>query len=369
MKTKIILTITLCILSVGLYVACSDEEPEFLSVTPDLSINLPADHAAHPDYKTEWWYYTGHLKGENGKKYGFQLTWFRVGLTPEEQRESKFGSGTFYFAHFGLTEKDDETFRHAEAISRGGEFDNAGADARVLRTWIGDWKVERLGDMFYMSARTDTMGLSLIATPEKPVVLQGKNGYSQKGASPTNASMYYSYTRLSVAGILEIEGQPVRVEGQAWMDHEYGTSQLDENQVGWDWFSLQLDNNEEIMVYGLRQEDGSFSPNATGAYILADGTKVPLALKDYTIDVLETWKSPVSGGTYPSKWRITIPSQNMEAVVSPYVANQEMQTENSARVTYWEGAVSIDATKDGEKIAGEGYVEMTGYANKLTSLQ
>lgn len=368
MKTQI-LAVLLAALGVTIYIACSDDSKPFTFAARDRGITLPADHASHPDYKTEWWYYTGHLRAKDGRRFGFQLTWFRVGLTREEQEISKFKSRTFYFAHFTLTDKDRGVFYHAEKVSRGGQYDDAGADSRILRTWIGDWRLEGLGNMFYMSGRTDTMALSLIATPKKPAVLQGENGYSRKGDDPNNASMYYSIPRIAVTGALMLDSVPIEVEGEAWMDHEFGTSQLSRSQVGWDWFSLQLANNEELMVYGLRRPDGTYDPNATGAYILASGERVPLALKDYTIQVLDHWTSPASKGNYPAKWRITIPSQNFEATVTPYVADQELRTENSSRVTYWEGAVKVEARRNGQPVAGEGYVELTGYAGPLTGLQ
>jgi predicted secreted hydrolase len=177
--------------------------------------------------------------------------------------------------------------------------------------------------------------------------------------------MYYSITRLGAVGVLTLDNTPLEVEGEAWMDHEFGTSQLGKDQVGWDWFSLQLGNNEEIMLYGLRRADGSYDPNASGAYVKSDGTRVPLGPKDYKIEVLDRWTSPSSKGTYPSKWRITIPSIGFEGTVTPYVADQELHTENSSRVTYWEGAASVDAKMNGQPVPGEGYVELTGYAGAV----
>ncbi len=347
------------------YVACSDENGTFRYAAPGRGISLPADHASHPDYQNEWWYYTGQLTAKDGRRFGFQLTWFRVGLTKEQQEGSRFRSPALYFAHFTLTDKGKKTFHYFEKIARGGQYDDAGASDKVLRTWIEDWKLEGLGQMFYMTARTDSLGLSLIATPRKPAVLQGVNGYSQKGADPKNASMYYSIPRLSVVGVATIDGEPVEVEGTAWMDHEFGTTQLGADQVGWDWFSLQLGNNEELMLYGLRRPDGGYDPHAVGAYIQADGTRVPLAPSDYRIEVLDRWTSATSKATYPSKWHVTIPSKGLDVTVTPYVADQELRTENSTRVTYWEGAVEVRGTKGGAPITGEGYVELTGYAAKL----
>jgi predicted secreted hydrolase len=351
---------------VAIYVACSQDEPRFRFATAERGIVLPADHASHPEYQTEWWYYTGHVRSKDGRRFGFQLTWFRAGLTPEQQAKSKFRSSTVYFAHFTITDKDAKEFRFVEKISRGGEYDDAGANDRVLRTWIGDWKLEGLGSMFYLSAADDSMALSLIATPRKPALLHGVNGYSQKGAAATNASMYYSMTRIGVVGVLMLDGMPIEVEGEAWMDHEFGTSQLDSGIVGWDWFSLQLDNGEEVMVYGLRRADGTFDDHASGVIVGANGSRTPLARNDFTIDVLERWKSPASAATYPSKWGITIPSQRFEAVVTPYVADQELRTENTVRINYWEGAVEVDARRNGAPVRGEGYVELTGYAKPLS---
>lgn len=360
-----IIALLLPIAGILLYVACSDENPSFEYAAPGRGVKLPADHAAHPSYKNEWWYYTGHLRSKDGRRFGFQLTWFRVGLTKEQQEGSKFKASTFYFAHFTVTDKDKGVFLHAEKSSRGGEYDDAGADSRVLRTWIGDWRLEGLGEMFYMSGRTDSMAISLIATAKKPAVLQGENGYSRKGDDLNNASIYYSMTRLGVVGVLMIDGAPLEVEGEAWMDHEFGTSQLGKDQIGWDWFSLQLANNEELMLYGLRRPDGSYDPNATGAYIRADGTRTALSHKDYTIEVLDRWTSPTSKGTYPAKWRITVPSIGFVGTVTPYVADQELRTENATRITYWEGAAKVEATMNGAPVAGEGYVELTGYAGAL----
>ena len=365
MRTPL-LFVVLAAASVAVYVACSQEDSGFAFATPERGIALPADHAAHPEFQTEWWYYTGHLNARDGRRFGFQLTWFRAALTAEQQSASKFRAKTVYFAHFTITDKSGASFRFSEQLSRGGSYDNAGADARVLRTWIGEWRLEGLGPMFYLSARDDSMALSLIGTPRKPAILHGLNGYSQKGDAATNASMYYSIPRIAVVGVLSLDNVPVEVEGHAWMDHEFGTSQLDSGQIGWDWFSLQLDNNEEVMLYGLRQRDGRFDEHASGAYVRADGTRVPLTLQDFRIEVLERWKSPKSGATYPSKWRITIPSQDFEATVTPYVADQELRTENSIRVTYWEGAVSVDARRKGAPLRGEGYVELTGYARPLS---
>ena len=184
---KLLIAAVLLFSTISVYIACSDDDKPFEYAVPDRGITLPADHAAHPNYQTEWWYYTGHLRAKDGRRFGFQLTWFRVGLTKEQQAESKFRSNTYYFAHFTITDKDKHIFYSQEKVSRGGEYDDAGADTRLFRTWIGDWRAEGLGSMFYLSGRTDSMALSLIATPKKPPVLQRENGYSRKGDDPKQA--------------------------------------------------------------------------------------------------------------------------------------------------------------------------------------
>ncbi|HYF03163.1 MAG TPA: lipocalin family protein, partial [Patescibacteria group bacterium] len=203
----------------------------------------------------------------------------------------------------------------------------------------------------------------------KSPVLQGKNGYSQKGANPKNASMYYSLTRNSVQGVLLLNGQPMIVTGECWMDHEFGTSQLTADQIGWDWFSLQMSDTTELMLFKIRKNDGATEEKSHGSFVAVNGSKQELLLKDYSIQVLKTWKSPLSNAEYPIQWKIRVPSQQIDYTVTAVIENQELKTENSARIVYWEGATSVEGMRAGQRVSGQGYVEMTGYAGAITVLQ
>jgi predicted secreted hydrolase len=347
----------------------SQNDTNYLYASTDYQLQFPKDHASHPKYQNEWWYYTGHLVAENGRKFGFQITFFRVGLTPEQQKESKWRSNTFYFGHLALTDKDGKKFYYTEKVSRGGEFDNTEAREDVYKVRLDNWRGELLGKFHHIEASGDSISLNLVSMPLKTPVLQGKNGYSQKGADQRNASMYYSMTRNSVQGVLFLNGEPMTVTGESWMDHEFGTSQLTAGQIGWDWFSLQMSDTTELMLFKIRKKDGSVEEKSHGAFVNANGAKQELQLKDYSIEVLKTWKSPASGAEYPVKWKVRVPSQQIDYTITAVMDNQELKTENSARIVYWEGAVNVEGTKAGRKIAGQGYTEMTGYAGAVTALQ
>jgi predicted secreted hydrolase len=208
--------------------------------------------------------------------------------------------------------------------------------------------------------------LRLSVKSQKPPVLHGQNGLSQKGEGEGRASYYYSLTRMQTEGDLTINGKKEKVRGLSWMDHEFGSNQLAENQVGWDWFSIQLDNQTELMLYLIRHKDGSPDPYSSGTLVKADGTTKHLALKDFRIEALDRWKSPKSRATYPMKWKVTIPAEKIELEINPAFVDQELVTNRSTRVTYWEGAAQVRGNFHGKPIEGRGYVEMTGYAGKLT---
>ncbi|MES2764298.1 MAG: lipocalin-like domain-containing protein [Bacteroidota bacterium] len=348
----------------------SQNDTNYLYASTDYKLQFPKDHASHPKYQNEWWYYTGHLTAENGRKFGFQITFFRVGLTPEQQKESKWRSNTFYFGHMALTDKDGKKFYYTEKVSRGGEFDNTEAREDIYKVRLDNWRAELLGKFHHLEASGDSINLNLVAIPLKSPVLQGINGYSQKGADTKNASMYYSLTRNSVQGVLFLNGEPMTVSGECWMDHEFGTSQLTADQTGWDWFSLQMSDTTELMLFKIRKKDGSVEVKSHGAFVDSKGNKQELTFKnDYTIEVLKTWKSPHSGAEYPVQWKVRVPSQQIDYTITAIMDDQELKTENSARIVYWEGAVSVEGTKAGRKIAGQGYTEMTGYAGAVNALQ
>jgi predicted secreted hydrolase len=333
---------------------------------PGRKLSFPADHYSHPDFKTEWWYYTGHLESESGKRYGYQVTFFRFGLR-DRQGEIKDKPPYFtdlYMAHFAVSDLDRKKFLFRERINRGYQG-KAGAEIDHYLVWNEDWKVE--GDLkthrIDVNDRGTRLGLRLSSL--KLPVLHGDNGLSQKGEGEGRASYYYSLTRMKTEGEITINGKTEKVRGLSWMDHEFGSNQLREDQVGWDWFSLQLDDQTEIMLYLIRRKDGSPDPYSSGTLVEANGTTKHLELQDFQIEILERWKSAKSGGHYPMKWRVMIPGEGIELEIVPEFTDQELITSRSTRVTYWEGAVRINGRMRDKPLMGSGYVEMTGYAGRL----
>jgi predicted secreted hydrolase len=333
---------------------------------PGRKLAFPVDHYSHPDFKIEWWYYTGHLESESGKRYGYQVTFFRFGLR-DRQDEIKDKPPLFtelYMAHFAVSDIDRKKFLFRERINRGYQ-EKAGAATDRYLVWNEDWKVE--GDLKTHLIHVNDRGtrLSLRLSSLKLPVLHGDNGLSQKGEGEGRASYYYSLTRMKTEGEITINGETEKVRGLSWMDHEFGSNQLREDQVGWDWFSLQLDDQTEIMLYLIRRKDGSPDPYSSGTLVKADGTTKHLKLDDFQIEILNRWKSAKSGGHYPMKWRVMIPAEGVELEIVPEFTDQELITNKSTRVTYWEGKVRINGMRRNKLVIGSGYVEMTGYAGKL----
>jgi len=322
--------------------------------------SFPDDHGPHPEYKIEWWYYTGNLDSTEGRHFGFQLTFFRIALAPEPaERESAWAASNVYTAHFALTDVEGNRFYSFERFSRDG-LSLAGAEAQPFRVWLESWSAEGSdGDMFPMRLQVAEGEIAIDLTLEnaKPLVLHGNGGLSQKSAGAGNASYYYSMTRLLTSGTVRIGEKSFEVGGVSWMDREWSSAALSDEQVGWDWFALQLSDGREIMFYQLRLRDGSIDPFSAGTLINADGSTQALSLDDVQIEVLDNWKSGIDGTAYPSRWRVRIPSASLDLEVTPYIKNQEMDVS----VRYWEGAVRIRGTSDGEPISGNGYVELTGY--------
>jgi len=346
---------------------------------PGRKFSFPQDHFSHPDFKTEWWYYTGHLETEGGKKYGYQVTFFRLGLRDrqggEKENPPRFefphrGEPVeplftdLYMAHFALSDKQERKFLFRERANRG-YGGKAGASTDRYLVWNEDWKVEGRGESHFIEIKDRDAALRLRLTPVKPPVLHGDRGLSRKGEGEGRASYYYSLTRLKTEGDLEISGKKERVHGLSWMDHEFGSNQLREDQVGWDWFSIQLENKRELMLYLIRRQDGSADPHSSGTLVHESGASRHLELKDFRVEILEKWKSPNSGGAYPMKWKVSIPTEDVALEIVPFFSEQELDTRKSTKVTYWEGAVQVRGTYRKKPIQGLGYVEMTGYAGKL----
>jgi predicted secreted hydrolase len=333
---------------------------------PGRKLLFPADHYAHPDFRTEWWYYTGHLQTESGVRYGYQVTFFRFGIR-DRQKPTQGPPPLFrdlYMAHFALSDIAGKKFTFRERIQRGMD-EKAGAATERYRVWNEGWRVEGDRDQHVIHVRDRGIQLRLTVKSMKPPVLHGRDGLSQKGEGEGRASYYYSLTRMHTEGELVIDERKHKVRGLTWMDHEFGSNQLGQDQVGWDWFSIQLGDRTELMLYIIRRKDGTPDPYSSGTLVKADGTAKHLVLSDFHIQVLDRWKSPKSGATYPMKWKVVVPSEQMELDIAPEFPDQELLTSRSTRVTYWEGAASITGTVGQKPIAGNGYVEMTGYAGKL----
>jgi predicted secreted hydrolase len=326
-----------------------------------IPLKFPADHGAHPGYLTEWWYYTGNLDTPGGQHFGYQLTFFRRALIPPTEhtnRSSAWATDQIYLAHFALTDVSANKFHAYERFARGAAG-LAGATSPPFRVWLHDWKVEQTAENDYqLHASEESLTLDLYLRDIKGPILNGNAGYSQKGNQPGNASIYISQTRLETNGKIQINQDKYDVAGLSWMDHEFSTSALSEDQVGWDWFAFQLDNGSEIMLFYLRKQDGSIDPFSSGTYITPDGTPLHLTLNDFSIEVLDTWRSPHSKAEYPSRWRVQVPSMNIDLEVNPYIPDQEL----NLTFTYWEGAVKIQGVQNGAPILGNGYVELTGYS-------
>lgn len=340
----------------------------FKQAEPGYTLSFPNDHAAHPAYQTEWWYYTGHLRTQAGKTYGYQLTFFRHRLDSRGPtlNPSKWFADNIYMAHMAITDEPEQRFVYGEKRNRAA-LGLAGASETRYHVWNEDWLAERLGSVQHLQGDIPGFKLNLILTPLKPPVLHGaqQDGLSQKGEGKGHASHYYSYTRLQTEGVLHIGDEVVEVAGISWMDHEFGSNQLQDDQVGWDWFSIQLANNTELMLYHMRHKDGTLDAYSSGTLVYPDGRQQHLRLAEFQVQAHDTWTSPKSGAVYPQRWTIRVPSVDLTLHLEPVVAGQELITDNTTRVTYWEGSVQVNGSMQGQATEGVGYVELTGYVQRV----
>jgi predicted secreted hydrolase len=339
------------------------ESEDFSKAVEKRKFVFPDDHGPHPDFRTEWWYFTGNLTTDDNRKFGYQFTIFRTALSKEKQeRNSEWNSNQIYMAHFAVTNIDGNKFYYDEKFSREGNH-LAGAQAKPFKVWLEDWQIIQTEDraefdlpIVSIKAKSDKAEIEFKLESVKPIVLQGEEGLSQKGKQPGNASYYYSYTRLETTGKIILEGKEFSVNGCSWMDREWSTSALSEDQAGWDWFALQFDDNTEIMYYQMRKNDGTPDIFSKGVYVNKDGTSHLIKKDDVILNVNDYWESP-TGEKYPSGWRFQIPGKEIDITLTPAIKNQLM----NVAVRYWEGSVKIEGTKSGSKTAGSGYVELTGY--------
>ena len=346
----------------------SAEGGRFRSLDPKATPVFPRDHGAHDGARVEWWYVTGHLVDGAGRRSGFQVTFFRTGLAdePKGARTSAFTPRDLHLAHFARTDVAGRAFRYAERTHRDGP---GGASARTTHLDVAneDWRLTELGGKLYLRASDRAGGveetLTLLLTPEKPPVLHGDNGLSRKAPEADAVSRYVSFTRLRAEGWTTRGADARSVTGSAWMDHEWGSGAIGKGTRGWDWFSLQLDDGRDLMLYLLRGEDGEPTLHSSGTLVDEAGRATPLSAGDLSVEETARWTSPRSKGTYPARWVLRIAKAGLELEVVPLLADQELVTDRSTRVTYWEGACDVRAPGSGRSV-GRAYVELTGYTGK-----
>ncbi len=360
-SAKAIIALLTIFISAG--VAAAPDKQAWREAGPGYSFSFPRDHASHPEFGLEWWYYTGNLRAADGRRFGYQLTFFRVGITPEQTNVSRWAVRDLYMAHFAVSDIEQESFHAFERLNRAG-IGWSGAETDGYRVWNEDWEARLEGDVHMLRARDGDYQIDLRVNPAKPPVIHGAGGVSQKGASAGNASHYYSLTRMETTGKIIVGGEVFDVAGLSWMDHEFGTSFLEQEQVGWDWFSMQLDDGRELMLFDLRRADGSIDPRSSGTLIEADGRAIHLPMEEFRLTPGDVWRSTASGAAYPTAWTIDIPRYDLRLGVRAAFAAQELTTAESAGVIYWEGSIEVNATERGRNIAGRGYLEMTGYAGQ-----
>ncbi len=351
----------------------------WIPARPDYRWSFPRDHWAHAGYRTEWWYFTGQLAapGDSAPRFGYQFTLFRVGVLPTAPPwASDWSASDVIMGHAALTDLAGGRHTFSETLVRatplqGGFGRPGGRGSDSLVAWCvapagtdGRWTLRWTGDRFALAMRDTRLGvaLDLTAEPARPLTLQGPNGYSRKGAARDNASQYYSFMRLATRGTVTAGGRTVPVSGTSWMDQEFGSNQLDSAAAGWDWFSLQLGDGRDVILYLLRDTTGATTWSA-GTVVRPGAAPRYLAAADYRVHATAHWTSRGSGARYPARWTVAIPSERLVLTVEPLLADQENRSAIATRLFYWEGAVRVrDAAG---RAAGRGYVELTGYGTSI----
>ncbi len=337
----------------------------FQLALPPYRFEFPRDHASHPRFQTEWWYYTGHLRSKS-ERFGYELTFFRVGLPRlRPQSPSAWAARDLMFMHLALTEESRGKFRQHESARRT-SLGLAGADTARFHVWLDDAFAGLAPDgvTHQLRSRGPAFGIDLMLESSKAPVIHGEQGVSQKSAGEGNASHYYSLTRMKTSGVVVRDGDTLEVVGQSWMDHEFATNTMATTHAGWDWFSVQLDDGRELMLYQLRLKGGGVEPLSHGTLVERDGSTRGLKLADFQIEATGSWTSRKTAAVYPSGWVVRIPSEQLEIVLEPTVKDQELLAASMGGVVYWEGSVRVSARSRGATVLGSGYVELTGYTGR-----
>ena len=364
MKSRFIAGVTILALSLT--------AQQWRIASADYRYQFPRDHFNHDDYRTEWWYYTGNLRANDGHRFGFELTFFRQAVRLSGQTSTVpydvWRPDQIYLAHLALTDIDGGEFYHTQRLNRPGPG-LAGGSFEQRRYWNGNWHVRWISletKEQELDAVCDRFTLKLDLKPAKPFVINGQNGISRKGPLAGEASHYISFTRLRAAGQLQWKGKMFQLDGLAWMDHEFFTEPEDNTLAGWDWFAIQLDNNEELMLYRLRTSSGAANPYSSGTHVDSQGEAHFLAASQFSLSPGETWQSHASGARYPLTWKISVPSIGLELTEHTPVQNQELSSTDGVSPSYWEGAVTYEGQIHSQTVKGVGYLEMTGYAKALS---
>lgn len=349
----------------ALFFAVQPSAAQYKTALPGYKFAFPRDHFNHPEYQTEWWYFTGNLTAEDGRRFGFELTFFREGLDRAKKDLATWDIQDLYLAHLALSDISGGDFYHTERTNRAGPG-IAGVDEVKQRIWNGNWSVSWSGADQELHSIDERFQISLSLHPEKPPVIHGENGVSQKAEGLGRASHYISLTRLTTSGTINVGKKDLQVNGVTWMDHEFFTHQLETNQAGWDWLSVQLGDNTELMLYRIRRKDGSVDPFSSGTYIDEHGKSTHLRASDFILKPEgETWRSPGTAATYPIQWKLSIPRLGIDLETRTRLKSQEISGRSKLAPSYWEGAIELNGHRGASKLEGVGYLEMTGYDHPI----
>ncbi len=364
MKRFVLLTLLVSIILISIQCPAPASH-KFKLAQPGYVFSFQEDHANHELFKTEWWYYTGHLRAEDESIYGYQLTFFRTALDLKDSvQNSPWQVNDLYMAHFCISDINHQSFVAKHRIRRSG-LGSAGSENKQFKVWNQNWSAEKKGSTYTLKAKDQDYSIDLELSELKPPVIQGIDGISRKASAPGCASHYYSITRLDTKGTISVGGKKLKVSGQSWMDHEFGSNQLTPDQVGWDWFSIQLDDNRELMFYLMRLKTGGYDPVSSGTIIDCKGNSKHLSLKDFSITQTGSWQSKKTQAIYPSCWKVLVYSEKIELFIKPKMKNQELEKGDGNPVSYWEGACAVSGTDKNKPIKGQSYVELTGYAEQF----
>lgn len=324
----------------------------FLRADTPREFIFPADHGPHPGFRNEWWYLTGNLETAQGRRFGYQVTFFNAAMRPPEApgAASAWDSERLWMAHFAITDAEAGAHEARERFSR----ENpglAGAQVSPFKVWLEDWTLTSAGNDYpwHLQVADEGLALNLDLGSSKPPALQGQNGLSQKSPAAGNASYYYSLTRMPSAGKITIGTEVFDVSGNSWLDREWSTSALADDQSGWDWFSLQFDDGQELMYYQLRTLSGAAHGNSQGNWTDENGIQQLVSNSEIILEESAWWASP-AGVDYATEWRMRF--EEHEWRVKAVVDAQLMELS----IPYWEGAVDVFAA-DGKPV-GRGYLEM-----------